>query len=117
MNVRREPRGALLASDANTLCELLDLVRRGEEKEAVRNRRLEGMANSTHIDLELWAKPRGEASDHSEPLGERRGPFLLEYEQWGGENRRAYRNALSARRDSDRCVFDRTLGRNTMVSL
>ena len=38
--VRREPRGALLPSDADTLCELVDLVRRGEEKEVVRNRRL-----------------------------------------------------------------------------
>lgn len=37
MYVRREPRRALLASDADALCELVDLVgRREEEKGAVR---------------------------------------------------------------------------------
>jgi hypothetical protein len=52
MNVRREALGALLASDANTLCELVDLVRRGQEMEAVSNCRLEGMTDSTHVDLD-----------------------------------------------------------------
>jgi hypothetical protein len=82
MNVRREARGALLSSDANTLCELVDLVRRGQEMEAVSNFRLEGMTNSTRVDLDLGAKSRSYASNQSEPLSERRVPFS-NTDKWG----------------------------------
>ena len=76
MRVGREARGALLADSANTLRELVDLVKKKVKEKTVGQSNtlalFEKQSIATHVNLRLVSEPRDNAGDRSEQLNPRK---------------------------------------------